>query len=90
MEAIGVKQLRDHLSSILKRVERGDVIRVVRHGKNIVELRPIRHDSEQEFLDHLKNKLLSGGGTGKIGQIRTVKNLKPEMPVSDIVVEDRR
>ena len=90
METIGIKQLRDHLSNILKRVEKGDVIRIVRHGKDIGELRPIHKDIEKEFLDHLKNKHLSGGGTGKIGQVKSVKNLKPEMPISDIVIEDRR
>lgn len=90
IETIGVKQLRDNLSNILKRVEEGNVIRVVRHGKDIAELRPIHQDIEQEFLDRLKNKHISGGGTGKIGQVKSLKNLKPEMPVSDMVIEDRR
>ena len=40
MESIGVKELRNHLSWIIRRVEQGDVIQVLRHGKRVVELRP--------------------------------------------------
>ena len=90
MESVGVKELRDSLSRILKRVERGEVIRVLRHGKDILELRPIRKNVEQDFLDRLKNKHVLGGGTGKTGPVRSVKNLTPEKPISDMVLEDRR
>ena len=90
METIGVKQLRDNLSRVIKRVEKGAVVRVVRHGKDVVELRPVSKTIEQEFLNRLRDKDLLGGGTGKIGPVKTVKNLKPEMPVSDLVIRDRR
>ncbi len=90
METIGVKQLRDNLSRIIKRVEKGAVVRVLRHGKDVVELRPVTKTMEQEFLNRLRDNDLLGGGTGKIGPVKTVKNLKPEMPVSDLVIQDRR
>ena len=91
METIGVKELRDNLSRILKKVERGEVIRVLRHGRDVVELRPVVKNSEQELLSRLKGKnLLEGGGIGNIGSVKTVKNLKPEAPVSDLIAEDRR
>ncbi|MGA1869665.1 MAG: type II toxin-antitoxin system Phd/YefM family antitoxin [bacterium] len=90
MKTIGVKEFRDNLSRILKRVEEGEVIRILRHGKNVVELRPINQSLEQKFLENLKEKDLLGGGAGKIGFIRSIKNRKPHMPISDIVTEDRR
>jgi len=90
METLGVRQFRDNLSRILKRVEQGEVIRVIRHGKDIVELRPIEENMKQAFLDRLKDKDISRGGIGKICPVKTVKNLRPDMPVSDFVVEDRR
>ena len=90
METIGVKQFRDNLSRIIKKVEKGAVIRVLRHGKDVLELRPITMTVEQEFLNHLRDRELLGGGTGKIGRVKTVKNLKPKMPVSDLVIQDRR
>ncbi|MDY7030717.1 MAG: type II toxin-antitoxin system prevent-host-death family antitoxin [Thermodesulfobacteriota bacterium] len=90
MENIGVKELRDNLSRILKRVEQGEVIRVIRHGKDIVELRPIEKNIKQDFLNRLKDKDISRGGAGKMCPVKSVKNLRPDMPVSDLVVEDRR
>ena len=91
METIGVKELRDNLSRILKKVASGEVIRVLRHGRDIVELRPLVKNSEQELLSRLKEKnLLEGRGIRDIGSIKTVKNLKPEAPVSDLIAEDRR
>lgn len=90
METIGVKRLRDSLSRILRRVEDGEVIRVMRHGKEVVELRPVSTIPEQEVLYRLKDKGLVRGGAGKIGVVKSVKNTKPEMPISDLVAEDRR
>ena len=90
MRTVGVKQLRDKLSHILKRVEKGEVIRVLRHGKHIVELRPINEGPEHNLVDRLRDKNILGGGLGKIGTLKTVKNLRPELPISDLVVADRR
>jgi len=90
METIGVKELRDNLSRIVNKVEKGAVVRVLRHGNEVAEIRPVTKTAEQALLNRLRDKNVLGGGTGKIGPIRTVKNLRPEMPVSDLVVQDRR
>lgn len=90
MESVGIKQLRDNLSSILNTVEKGEVIRVLRRKKYVVELRPIKKNMEQDFLNRLRDKNVLGGGTGKIGPVKSVKNLRPDMPVSDLVIENRR
>ena len=90
MESIGVKQLRDKLTHFLKRVEKGEVIRVSRHGKQIVELRPTNQSPEQSLLHRLREKNIIGGGTGKIGAVKTVKNLRPDLPISELVIRERR
>jgi prevent-host-death family protein len=90
MASIGVKELRDNLSRILREVERGKVIRVLRHGRDIVELRPVASSPEQEFLMRLKQSDLLGGGVGRVGPVKTVRNRVPAKPVSDFVGEDRR
>ena len=90
MENIGVRQFRDNLSQILKRVEQGEIIKIVRHGQDIAELRPIERNIEQQVLNRLQISDIIGGGKGEIGTVKTVKNLKPDRPVSDIVSEDRR
>lgn len=90
MTSIGVKELRDNLSRIIKKVEKGEVVKVLRHGKNVLELRPLKRNSDLEFIDTLKQQSIISGGSGKIPPIKTVKNLKPQKPVSDIIIEDRR
>ena len=90
MENIGVKELRDNLSRILKKVENGEGVRVLRHGKAVVELQPLMVNKEQNLLNRLKKEDILGGGTGNIGAVKTIKNLKYDKPVSDIVIEDRR
>jgi antitoxin (DNA-binding transcriptional repressor) of toxin-antitoxin stability system len=76
MQNTGVKQLKDKLSHILKRVEKGEVIRVLRHRKHIVELRPINEGPERDLVDRLRDNNILGGGSGKIGTLKTVKNLR--------------
>jgi len=90
METVGVKELRDNLSRILKKVEKGYVVRVMRHGKGIVDLRPVGKNAEQEVLSRLREKGISAGGNGSVGDVKSVKNLMPGKPVSDFVAEDRR
>jgi prevent-host-death family protein len=90
MDTVGIKELRDNLSRILKMVEQGKVITVLRHGKGVVELRPTKGDRAQELSERLRTKKVLGGGTGKIGPLKSVVNRKPERPVSDLVVEERR
>ncbi|MBW2369210.1 MAG: type II toxin-antitoxin system Phd/YefM family antitoxin [Deltaproteobacteria bacterium] len=90
METIGVKQLRDNISAILVKVQQGETIRILRHGKDIAELCPIAHSPEQKLLDNLKKGNQTMGGSGKIGPIRSAKNINPEKPISDLILEDRR
>ncbi|NLD36009.1 MAG: type II toxin-antitoxin system prevent-host-death family antitoxin [Desulfatiglans sp.] len=90
MENIGVKELRDNLSSVLKKVESGEVIRIMRHGKAVVEMQPLIQSKEQKLLNGLQKKGLLGGGTGVLGNIKTIKNAMPDKPVSEMIVEDRR
>jgi prevent-host-death family protein len=90
MTSIGVKELRDNLSRVLREVEKGKVVRVLRHGRDVVELRPIRMSPERELIERLGQMDLLGGGTGRIGPVKTVKNRDPDKPISDFVGEDRR
>ncbi|MBU1055301.1 MAG: hypothetical protein KKC46_15980 [Proteobacteria bacterium] len=90
MENVGVKELRDSLSIILKKVENGEIIKIMRHGKAVAELKPLVTPSEQMLLNNLKNKGVLGGGNGNIGFIKSVKNKIPDMPVSDLITQDRK
>lgn len=90
METIGVRELRDNLSRVLREVEKGKVVRVLRHGRDVVELRPVRPAPERDLLERLEALDVLGTGTGRIGAVKTVPNRDPERPVSDLVGEERR
>lgn len=88
--SVGVRELRDNLSKVLKKVEGGDVVRVLRHGKDVLELRPLKGKTGNDYIESLKEKGVLSGGSGKIGPVRSVKNKKPGKPVSDLLVDERR
>ncbi len=66
METVGVKELRDRLSKVLQSVERGQVVRIVRHGVPIAELQPVPADKAQEVQKRLRDKGVLQGGSGRI------------------------
>ena len=88
--SVGVRELRDNLSRVLKRVEEGEVVRVLRHGKDVLELRPLKRRTGNEHVESLKGKGILSGGSGKIGPVRSVKNKMPGKPVSGFIVDERR
>ncbi len=90
METLGIKELRDNLSGILRRVEEGEIIQVQRHGKGIAELRPVQNSKTQEAILQMTKRGLLMGGSGVVGDLKTIRNQKPKKPISDIVIEDRR
>ncbi len=90
METIGVKELRDNLSQIIKKVEKGKIIQVSRHGKPVIELRPGNLPPVHDLVVHLNRQGLSGGGSGIIGNVKSVGNRNAGTQVSDYVIEDRR
>lgn len=91
MESIGVKELRNNLSRVIKMVEKGKVIQVLRHGKRVLELRPTSaSDPHHDLVERLASRNLVEGGGGRIGPVKGIRNRKPGIQVSDFVVEDRR
>lgn len=45
-ERIGIRELRQHASAYLDRVENGVVIEVTRHGRPVARLSPVRPDPD--------------------------------------------
>lgn len=91
METLGVKELRDRLSKVIRSVEKGQVVRIVRHGVAVAELQPIPKDRGQEIRKRLADKGLLEGGSGRVRKSRRVPHRAGHSgSVSDLVVEDRR
>ena len=55
-ERIGIRELRQHASAYLDRVEKGVVIEVTRHGRPIARLSPVRPDPDSRVA-----ALIDGG-----------------------------
>ncbi len=85
-----LKEQRDNLSVFLKKLRAAKFIRIMRHGKAVVEMHPLIQSKEQKLLNGLQKKGLLGGGTGVLGNIKTIKNARPDKPVSEMIIEDRR
>ncbi len=90
MITVGVKQLKDNLSGFLQKVENGEVVLVSRHGKSIAELRPVFENKEQETIAELRRISLITGGSGKIRQVKSIKNQDPGSLMSDMIADERR
>jgi prevent-host-death family protein len=90
METIGVKELRDRLSRVLREVEKGRGVRIVRHGVPIAELQPVPRDRAQAVQRRLRDAGLLGGGSGRIGRCGRLPEGERAKSVSDLVLEERR
>ena len=52
-ESVGVRELRDHLSAVLRRVQSGEVVTVTEHGRPVAVLLPRGGDEPEEALREL-------------------------------------
>lgn len=82
---VGVRELRDHLSSHLAEVRAGRTVTVTDHGKPIARIVPVQRPTR---LERLREE-------GRIQPARTRKQAAPEPvsasgTVSDLVGEQRR
>lgn len=50
MQQVGVRELRDNVSSVLRRVASGEVIEVTDHGHPVARLVPVRYRSVLEQM----------------------------------------
>ncbi|HYT09065.1 MAG TPA: type II toxin-antitoxin system prevent-host-death family antitoxin [Mycobacteriales bacterium] len=53
MDSVGVRELRQNLSVYLRRIEKGETLRVTEHGRPVALLTPIRHTGD-DVLDELE------------------------------------
>jgi prevent-host-death family protein len=87
MEKVGVRKLRDGLSSYLERVRAGETIEVTDRGETIARIVPAG------IPEHLA-RLIAEGKASWSGRMITVPEnpvrLGPGPPLSDYISEDRR
>jgi prevent-host-death family protein len=89
MVAIGVRELKAHLSQYLKRVQAGERLTVTDRGRAIVMLSPAETTTN---LDWLHAMVADGAARWGGGKPRGLKNPPSSTGrlASQIVIEDRR
>ncbi|HEY9556378.1 MAG TPA: type II toxin-antitoxin system prevent-host-death family antitoxin [Acidimicrobiales bacterium] len=85
MAEIGIRELRDHLSRYLDRVQQGEEVVVTDRGRAIARVLPI--DGERTIDRLIAEGLVTPAS--QRGRARP-KPLKTAGPVSDLVAEQRR
>lgn len=87
--SVGVRELKDHASAILRRVRRGEAVRVTDRGRPVAILVPVAEARPAETLRQLvaTGRLAWGGGKPKgVPRPSRVRGAS----VADAVIEDRR
>jgi len=90
VKTMGVKELRDRLSRVLRDVEKGRGVRIVRHGVPIAELQPVPRDRADAVQMRLRDLGVLGGGSGRIRKCKRIPGRENGRSVSDLVLEERR
>lgn len=85
MATAGIRELRDHLSRYLERVQGGEELTVTDRGRPVARLVPL---SQPVILD----QLIAEGVVEAAGRQRSrpARRVSPDAPVSDLVAEQRR
>lgn len=89
MPAVGIKELKDHLSNYIQKVKEGETVIVTDRGKAVAFIAPIgQGELMEEILPLIKEgSVIWSGGKPKGNPHPPVIKGKP---TSDIVLEDRR
>ena len=89
MEEIGIRELKDGLSALLRRVREGQTIRVMDRKEPVALIVPIRRGGEGVALEDLvDSRLVSWSGGKPTGTEDPPAVRGPS--VADAVIEDRR
>jgi prevent-host-death family protein len=89
MKGVGVRELKNGLSGMLRRVKRGETVTVTERGRPIAVIVPVREGDPQDLL-----RILARTGRFTWAGGKPAGGAHPPRPrgrlASDVVVEDRR
>jgi prevent-host-death family protein len=88
MASVGVRELRDHLSGLLRRVRDGETLIITDRGQPIGELRPVANRAIAERARTLVRQGLARWTGGKPKGLRQAPRPRKGL-VSDTVIKDR-
>ena len=89
METVGIRQLKTHLSSYLRRVRSGTRLLVTERGKSIAAITPVEKSSQVDWAHQLVSEGRAQWNGGKPGVAKR-PGATGGRTASSIVIEDRR
>lgn len=89
MSSVGVRELKNRLSGMLRRVKQGETVTVTERGRPIAVLVPVREGESQDLLRILARTGRFTWSGGKPTGATKAPRLRGRL-ASDVVVEDRR
>lgn len=88
MATVGVRELKNRLSTFLRRAADGERITVTDRGRAVAILGPADTQEDEAIASMVREGLANWGGGKPRGSSRPVK--VKGRPISDTVLEDRR
>ena len=91
MAEVGIRELKAHLSSYLRRVAGGASVRITQHGRTIATIQPVTAAPDHAWIRQMVVEGRAKWSGGKPGGAARPVRLKPgAKPTSAMVVDDRR
>ena len=87
MAAVGIRELRDHVSSVIRRVHAGEIIDVTNRGRPVARLVPV---TGRTVLDRLIAEGKAIPGTGDVLAHPPLPRRKGDPVLSEVLAELRR
>jgi prevent-host-death family protein len=87
-DAVGIRQLKNSLSEVLRRVKRGERVEIQDRGQPVALLVPYEREPRGQLAHLVELGVIRWDGGKVQGSAAPVAVTGP--PVSDAVVEDRR
>lgn len=53
MKAIGIRELRDHLSEVVQQVEEGEIVEITKHGQAVARIVPVPQEPNNADVDSI-------------------------------------
>ncbi|HEY4028587.1 MAG TPA: type II toxin-antitoxin system prevent-host-death family antitoxin [Candidatus Dormibacteraeota bacterium] len=86
MDQVGIRELKQNASAVIRRVMAGETVEVTDHGRPVARIVPLRAGS---MLDQL---VAEGRATPPDGDLLAISPLEPRpdlRPLSELLAEDR-
>jgi prevent-host-death family protein len=88
VKSVGIRKLKEHLSSYLREVQGGERILITDRKKALAVIAPVETDDEKEQYSILVDKGIVAWAGGKPAGVR--QRISTARSVAEAVLEDRR